>query len=556
MRIRSLFITTMALAIFAPMAICETPLRATPEDIAWWEESRFGFFICWGPCSLAGAEIGWSRAGDRPGDTSWKISSSVPVSVYDNLYKDFNPTKFDPDEWMQTVKKSGAKYIVFLTKHHDGFALFDSKLTDYKITNTPYKKDVTKMIADACHRAGIKLGFYYSQPDWHHPDYRTERHAEYIKYMHGQVRELLTNYGRVDVVWFDGLTGKKNDWDAENLFKMMRELQPGIIINNRCGIKGDFDTPEQRVGGFKNTRPWESCITLGSLWSYKPDDKPKSLRNCIGLLTTCVGGSGNLLLDTGPMPDGRLDPAHVARYLEIGDWLKQYGECIYGTKGGPYMPGSYGVCTSKGNTIYLHFLQLDKEGGQVVFPALPRKVLSSKVLTGGKAKVKQDDKGITITIPKKHWDLKDTIVALQLDGPVAGIEPLAVPSKWITVGKKISASSSWKSSKKYGAGKAADGLYATRWGADQDKHEGWLEIDLGEKTTFSKAIIYEAYNRTKEFQLQYHKNGEWKEFAKGTSIGERLLIGFDPVVADRVRLNITKAEGVPSIWEFHLVPCK
>jgi alpha-L-fucosidase len=542
------------LAILPASATQADYLSAAPEDIAWWEEARLGFFICWGPASIQGDEIGWSRAGKRNGDPQWPIYSSVPVHIYDNLYKDFNPTQFDPDEWMQTVKKSGAKYIIFLTKHHDGFALFDSKLTDYKITNTPYKKDVTKMIADACHRAGIKLGFYYSQPDWHHPDYRTERHAEYIKYMHGQMRELLTNYGKVDLVWFDGLHCVKEDWDAENMFKMMRELQPGILINNRCGLKGDFDTPEQRIGRFKDNRPWESCITLGSQWSYKPNDKPKSFRNCIRILATCAGGDGNLALNTGPMPDGRIDPAHVARYLEIGDWLKQYGQCIYGTRGGPYKPGSYGVCTSKGSTVYLHFLQLDRESGKTMFPALPRKILSWKVLTGGKAKVKQSDKGVSISIPQKHWDLNDTIVALQLDGPVAGIEPLDVPSKWITVGKKISASSIYKSS--YRADKAVDGLYSTRWGAAQGKHEGWLEVDLGENTSFNKAIIYEAYNRTKEFKLQYQKNGEWKEFASGASIGERLVIEFEPVTARHVRLNITKADDVPTIWEFHLVPCK
>jgi len=239
------------------------------------------------------------------------------------------------------------KYLVFTTKHHDGFCMFDTKLTDYKITNSPFGRDVVKELADACHEANFRLGFYYSPPDWHHPDYRTANHPRYIEYLHGQLRELCSNYGRLDILWFDGLGGKATDWDAERLFKMIRTLQPHIIINNRCGLPGDFDTPEQRIGRFQTNRPWESCITIGRQWAWKPNDRLKSLKQCIDILVRCVGGDGNLLLNVGPMPTGEIEPRQVARLKEIGAWLARYGESIYGTRGGPFPPAAPPTRTTK-----------------------------------------------------------------------------------------------------------------------------------------------------------------------------------------------------------------
>ena len=182
---------------------------------------KFGLFVHWGPVSLEGTEIGWSRGGARRGTGG---TGEIPLDVYDNLYKKFNPVKFNADEWVRIAKAAGMRYLVFTSRHHDGFSKFDTKLTDYKITSpdSPYRKDIVKELADACHEGGPEVGLYYSQPDWHHPDYRTANHARYIEYMHGQVRELMTNYGRVDMLWFDGLGGTAKDWDAETLFKMIR----------------------------------------------------------------------------------------------------------------------------------------------------------------------------------------------------------------------------------------------------------------------------------------------------------------------------------------------
>jgi len=410
----------LALVVFfvASGAAAQDYLRAKPQDIQWWREAKFGLFIHWGPVSLKGTEISWSRArrGRRRG------RGPIPVEVYDNLYKQFNPVKFDARQWVAIAKAAGMKYLVFTTKHHDGFCMFDTKLTDYKITNSPFGRDVVKELADACHEAKFRLGFYYSPPDWHHPDYRTANHARYIEYLHGQIRELCSNYGRLDILWFDGLGGKATDWDAERLFKMIRTLQPHIIINNRCGLPGDFDTPEQRIGRFQTNRPWESCITIGRQWAWKPNDRLKSLKQCIDILVRCVGGDGNLLLNVGPMPTGEIEPRQVARLKEIGAWLARYGESIYGTRGGPFPPAAWGAATHKGNKIYVHVLRWPD--GPLTLSPISARVTSAAVLTGGAAEVAQTDKAITINVPQANRQALDTIVVLTLDHPAADVKVL------------------------------------------------------------------------------------------------------------------------------------
>ena len=416
-------------------------MKARPEVVEAWQDARFGMFVCWGPVTLTGQEIGWSRAGVRRDGR--RPGTITPTEVYDSLYKRWKPDKFDAKAWVQVAKDAGQKYMIFLVKHHDGFCLYDTKLTDHRITGpeSAWKHDVMKDVADACHAADLKLIVYYSQPDWHHPDYFTENHARYIKYLHGQIRELSTNYGRIDGFWFD-LGGKPEQWDTENLFKIARELQPGLIINNRCGVPGDFDTPEQSLGRFQPDRPWESCVTLGTQWSWKPDDRIKSLKECIDLLVTCAGRGGNLALNANPMPDGRIEPRQAERFRQIGQWLKRYGESIYGTRGGPFLTtqwgrqfgttnqginaiGAWGVSTHKGNKIFLHLLDAKYE--KLTLPPIGRKIVSHSVLTGGTAEVVQTADGITVSIAAEHRQELDTIVVLTLDGSAAGIEPVQCP---------------------------------------------------------------------------------------------------------------------------------
>ena len=525
-------------------------LQARPEEMQRWREMKLGMFVCWGPVTLTGQEIGWSRGGERRGR---KGKGKTPVEVYDTLYKQWKPEKFDARQWIQVASDAGARYMIFLVKHHDGFCLYDTKLTDYKSTSpeAAWRRDVMADVAAACHEAGLKLFVYYSQPDWHHPDYRTNNHARYIRYLHGQIRELLSDYGRIDGLWFDGLGGKAADWDAEALFRMARQIQPHLIINNRCGLRGDFDTPEQRIGHFQGDRPWESCITLGTQWSWKPNDRIKPLKECIHTLVRCAGGDGNLALNTNPMPDGRIEPRQADRFRQIGRWMKQYGDSVYGTRGGPFRPGSWGASTHKGKTIYLHVL--DWGGPALALPAIPRKIVSASLLTGGNASVKQNQEGIAITVAPEHRHPIDTIIRLELDGPASGIPPRSLASGSVAAGKEITASSVWPSPG-YEPIKAIDDDRGTRWGAGKNTRSGWLEVDLGRPTTINRVEILEAYNRTRRFELQVKDGSTWRACLQGTKIGDRYSKQLGPVTARHVRLNILEATDVPTIWEFQLFP--
>ena len=361
----------------------------------------------------------------------------TPVEVYDNLYKQWKADQFNARGWIRVARQPGARYLVFLIKHHDGFCLFDTKLTDYKSTGpeSAWKVDVMKAIATECRKEGLKLMVYYSQPDWHHPDFCGEHRERYIAYLHGQVRELLTQYGRIDGLWFDGLGAPARRWDAEELFNLARGLQPWLIINNRCGLPGDYDTPEQNAGRAQFERPWESCITLGTQWSWKPNDTLKPWTNAVQMLVACAAGDGNLTLNTNPMPDGRIEPRQVEEFRKMGRWLKRYGQSIYGTRGGPFVApdmgkrefgqdvtrfalprgGWWGGSTHRDNVIYLHILRWP--GDTITLPPIPRRIMRTSVLTGGRATVAQTRSGIQVSVPAARRDPLDTIVRLGLDGP-------------------------------------------------------------------------------------------------------------------------------------------
>jgi len=426
----------------------EDYLKAKAEVIKDWQDMRFGMFLCWGPVSLTGKEIGWSRGAPAWGRSAGVRGGKGPIDakVYDNLYKLWQPDKFEAEQWIQLAKDGGMKYLIFLVKHHDGFCLFDSQLTDYNSTGpeSAWKVDVLKHVADACHKQGIKLIIYYSQPDWHHPDYLGEHHERYIKYLHGQVREILSNYGEIDGLWFDNLRGVNTEtaklWNAEKLFKTARTLQTNLIINNRCGLPGDFDTPEQSLGQFEFTRPWESCVTLGTQWAWKPNDKIKSLKECIDILVTCAGRGGNLALNTNPMPDGRIEERQAERFRQIGKWLNKYGESIYGTRGGPYVTDvwgtkfghtnrrqspevrPWGVTTRKDNKLYVHVLNWNQD--IINLPPIDRKVAAHRVLTGGEAKLDQDSEGIHISMPAEMRDSLDTIIRIEFERSLDEVEPI------------------------------------------------------------------------------------------------------------------------------------
>jgi alpha-L-fucosidase len=405
-------------------------LTVKPEAVEAWKDMRFGMFICWGPVSLTGQEIGWSRG------------NQTPIKEYDDLYKKWNPDKFDAREWVKVAKNTGARYIVFLLKHHDGFCLWNTKQTDYNIMNGPFKRDITKELAAACREQGIGFVPYYSTCDWHHPDFpvtspggsvkRPNSNLDrYTDYLEAQVKELVTGYGPLLGVWFD-VPMCFDRARGERVVRFVRSLQPDILVNNRTGARGDFDTPENEVGHFQKDRPWETNATLNHQWAWKPNDTIRSLQECLQMLVVCASGDGNFVINTGPMPDGRIEPQQVARFRQMGDWLKKYGESIYGTRGGPFRSpdehkrsqnGYYGQftiaggrywggSTHKGNAIYLHILRWPS--GSITLPAIPHKIVKASVLTGGEATAKQTANGIEVTVLGAQRDAIDTIVKIQL----------------------------------------------------------------------------------------------------------------------------------------------
>lgn len=515
-------------------------------------------FIHWGPVSITEKEISWSRANSNP---KCPNNGPTPVDVYDNLYKKFDPVKFDAREWVAIAKAAGMKYMVLTAKHCDGFLLWDSKVDDYNIMHTPFKRDVCKELADAAHEAGMGLGWYYSPMDWRDPDCRNEKNAEFVKRMQAELTELLTNYGKVDVLWFD-MDGASRPWDQVNTYALVHRLQPDILITDRLGPPepGDFSTPEQHVGGFNLQRPWESCMTVSAhnQWSWGGHkDGVKAFEQCMDMLVRCAGGDGNMLLNVGPMPDGAIAPEQVERIKEMGAWLAKYGDSIYGTRGGPFKPSKFGVSTRKGNTIYLFIQNWSSE--TLELPDIPAKITGSTVLTGGKVTVTQSDGTITIALPASDRAKPVTVIALQLDKPAMEIEPVDVrrTTRSLATGKKATASNVFHNEGGYAAGKAFDDDSDTRWATDNGTKSAWLEVDLGKPVTVGRAMIEQAFpelQRVKKFAIEYRDGDEWKACYRGENLGATLEVKFAPVTAQQFRLNITEATDGPTIWEFQLFP--
>jgi alpha-L-fucosidase len=525
-------------------------LIGNEKKIEMWKDARFGMFIHWGPVTLKGTEIGWSRG------------KEVPIEEYDALYKRFNPVNFDAEAWVKLAKDAGMKYIIFTSKHHDGFCMWDTKYTDYNIMNSPFKRDVVKELAAACRKYEIALGLYHSTLDWHHPDFPltspggTVRRAtsnldRYTEYLKNQSVELLKNYGPLFVMWYD----VPQEFDAvrgQGVIDLVRKTQPDIIINNRTGAQGDFDTPEQRVGGFQNDRPWETCMTIARQWAWKPNDEVKSLEQCLHSLIRSAGGDGNLLFNVGPMSDGRIEPLQVDRLKEMGQWLNKYGNSIYGTRGGPFKPTDWGVSTRKGNTIFLHILKWYGDSPRIVIPDLGIKIKSCRLADGGKVKLTKQGGNTVIEFAGKDLLPINTIVEIEMDGNVMDVKPMEIGSQSLSYNKIVAASSNpnpdWN-----GISSINNGDWVGHeWKPAKEDKTPWAEIDLGKPEKVSKAILYESGKAVKTFELQYKSGEVWKSVYKGTTIGSKLEIKLPGFTAQKVRLLLTGFTQVPGIYEIVL----
>jgi alpha-L-fucosidase len=320
------------------------------------------------------------------------------------------------------------KYVVLTSRHHDGFNLFDTQARDYKITSPEslYRRDIVGALAEACHSSGMHFGLYYSQSDWHNADAFTPfGHDRFKAYLETQLTELLSHYGKVDYLFFDGLSPKDpgNAYGGPALNELACRLQPQIIINDRNGPPSDFDTPEQTVGGFRIDRPWETCMTLGTQWSWKPRDEIKSVAECVRILARCAGGDGNLLLNVGPMPTGEIEPRQVDVLKGIGKWLERNGESIYGTRGGPYRPTPTLASTRKGNAVYIHVLE--PSVNSVTLPTLPARILAGTLLGGGPVEIRQTGKSLVLLLPERKAAVPCTVIKLVLGRPTDTI-PVAM----------------------------------------------------------------------------------------------------------------------------------
>jgi len=437
-----------ALSAAQPPARSEVRKPGSPADrTQWYREAKFGMFIHWGPYSLASVEASWPIM--RPSPT-WAITEEE----YRSLPQRFNPVKFDPDEWVRLAREAGQRYMVFTTKHHDGFCMFDSNFTSYKITNTPYKEDIVARLAAACKSAKMPLGFYYSPPDMNHPGYRDTSQPSsagwqgqpqrpewplYLDYMELQLTELLTKYGDVAIIWFDGL-GNQAKYNGRRFHDLIHRLQPATLINNRIGLPGDYDTPEQfipktiptvrtpRMGGTdladkslpspavpkpEEFRLWETCMTINGTWAYNKNDlKYKSTQTLIRMLVEVASKGGNFLLNVGPTPEGTIQPEFQERLRGIGAWMKVNGDSIYGTTYGPLQGLTCCRSTQKGNTVYLHVFEWPK--GELEVKGLRPRVASAALLAGNKPlQFTQTGEALKIRVPAEAPDPNVTVIALK-----------------------------------------------------------------------------------------------------------------------------------------------
>ena len=411
--------------------------------MSWFESARLGMFVHWGHSSVRGWELSWSLVG---GVFSLPYCQDVAIADYHSNAENFNPTAYDPRRWADLAKSLGVQYVILTTKHHDGFALFPTKTSDFCFDKNG-QPDLVQQFVEAMKEAGLKVGFYFSLIDWHHPDYPAFTEADkpyrfdripqptpqqwsrFVKVMFQQIRELLTNYGKIDIIWFDGSWERTPEqWRAKELAQTIRQLQPEILINDRLPGQGDFATPEQFVPPQPLKQPWEVCLTINESWGYNTaDDHYKSARDLVHTLCEIAGKGGNLLLNVSPMGDGRIPPAQQERLEAVARWMSRYGESILNTQPGLEPWQFYGPSTRKDNFYYLHLLMKPYETISVRGISI-KQVKSVKIVGSNEPLTystrcsildeltQPDPQGeLTITIPESAIDPLATAIAIELD---------------------------------------------------------------------------------------------------------------------------------------------
>ena len=426
-------VTVLVLGVLSAVAGAQQPYVPSPENLAartWFQDAKLGMFIHWGVSSLLQ-------------DGEWVMNNrGITAHDYETIAPYFNPQKFDAAAWVGAAKSAGIKYITLITKHHDGIALWDSKVSDWTIPNrTPYGRDIVRQLANECRRQDIRLFFYYSQLDWHHPDYwprgQTGKTAgrpdngnwpRYLDYMDAQLTELLTHYGPIGGIWFDGMWDKPDaEWRLDRTYALIHKLQPAaLIIPNHHGapLPGEDaqtferDLPGANTAGFNTTTigalPLETSETTNDSWGFRlHDNKWKPVPTLIREMVEAAGRNANFLLNVGPRPDGAIPDSALARLNAIGAWMKVNAASIYSTRGGPIAPRRWGVTTQKGDSVYVHLL--DTPDRVLALPPLPRKIARAYLLDGGAAAtVVSTPDGVTLTLLRRDLMTPDQVVVLVL----------------------------------------------------------------------------------------------------------------------------------------------
>ena len=568
------------------------PFNETQEEYdaraQWFRDAKVGVFIHWNPSSLVGQEISWCR-------------NDVGVEKYDQLYKQFKGENFNADEWIKLFEEAGIRYAVFVPKHHDGFSMFDTKTSDYSVMHSPFGRDYIKEVSDACRRGGVQFCLYYSVMDWWSPLYSGKAGADLTAYKNEvfkpHIHELLTRYGPVGCIWFDG--NWEASWthaDGREMYGFIRRLQSRTLVGNRIepkarrpgpellgsgekGVKvnpnlpfvssfydapdavGDYQAREMMWGNYYDKKVWDSCYNLSPSpsypnggWSWITGSRPRPLAELANWIVECIGRNGNALLGVGPKPDGTIAGDTAARLLELGDWLKRNGEAIYGTRGGPYLPGAWGgVSTRKGKRVFL--LAQWWIGDSLVLPALPAKVTSARLIAGGTVTVETEGKAWRVRVPKQFHRPIATIVELTLDRNALALDTVAVPGPDVlSLGKAVTVSGEWKGREEdLSRNHVNDGDFDTIWAGPENSREGWVQFDLGENFSLRAAMLDEGpYDRCRKFELRAQVNGAWQRLVSGTTIGHRKRVGFEATQARHVRLVIQEAVEVPTLAEFQV----
>ncbi len=542
-----------------------------PHRLQWWDEARFGMFIHWGVYAVPAGE--YKGKLDEFNQGEWIMNhSKIPVAEYKKYATQFNPVQYDPEAWVRLAKDAGMKYIVITSKHHDGFALFDSKVTDWDVVDaTPYGKDLLAPLVAACRREGIKIGFYYSQSqDWCHPggaaadwvhsptlkwtgSWDKAQLGDYDKYLDEiavpQVKEILSKYGNLDILWWD--TPMFMTPERATKFQTILADYPKLITNNRLGggAHGDTETPEQHVPatGYPGRR-FEVCMTMNETWGYRSDDHNwKSTEELIHNLSDIASKGGNFLLNVGPTAEGLIPQPSIERLQQMGEWMKVNAEAIYGTKASPFHYLPWGRTTLKDQKLYLHVVSWPENG--VLGLPLQNKAIKAYPLKDKKSKlkVKQYADKVEIRVGEKDADDILPIIVLEFKG-----EPSVLP---IPTAGKTAITSSVDPSATVSA--LFDSDPTSKWMAAPGEKTAWIEIDLDVETAIFNLTMVEPWhpwdNKIQKYTMQYKRGDRWIDVVSGETDGCGHSRSFDPVKSRYFRMLLTGADGeVPVLNELIL----